>query len=405
MEQKQNSSNMQSESATNEEDISVLDVLIVLAKHKKTLLRMPLIAAAVTAGLTLLMSDIYTAKTIIMPPQQSQSSAAMMLGTLTGYAGGFGSVLGLKNPSDMYVSMLSGRTVADNLIKRFGLLERYNVESMADAYEELGSLVNISAGKDGLITVEADDKDPVFAAKLANAYVDELYLMTNVLALTEASQRRLFFEKQLKEAKEGLASAEMAFKSAQEKTGIIQLETQGEAIITAIGELRAQIAAKEVELSAMRTFATDQNPDFKRIQGVLAGLRGQLAKLEHNETEDGDVIIPTGSVPEVGLEYARRLRDVKYYETVFELLSKQFEIAKIDEAKDASVIQIVDRAVPPDEKSRPHRALIVIIVAFVSGFISILWVLIKDKQLQARQDPVFSAKLDVFFANLRRKNL
>jgi uncharacterized protein involved in exopolysaccharide biosynthesis len=289
--------------------------------------------------------------------------------------------------------MLKSRTVSDNLIERFKLMERYESEMPDDARKALDGVMAISAGKDGIISIAATDEDPVFAAQLANAYVEELYQLTQVLAVTEASQRRLFFEKQLNLAKDQLAKAENAFKQTQQKTGVLALGEQGRAMIEAVGEIRAQISAKEVQLGVMRTFATDQNPDFIRTQQELSGLRIQLAKLERGG-EAG--LVPTGQLPEVGLENIRKMRDVKYHETLFELLAKQYELARVDEARDASMIQVLDKAVAPDRKSKPKRALIVILTALAVGFMAVLWAFIKEAGEKARRDPEQAERLATF---------
>ena len=389
----ENTSNAPQPQQPDDDEISLLDLLIVLAKHKKMILGLPFAAAAVVAGITLLMPNIYTATTRILPPQQQQSTAAAMLGQLGALAGGAGAALGIKNPNDLYVGMLKSRTVADNLIQQFKLTERFKTQKQDDTRNALGGVTAISAGKDGIISIEASDEDPKFAADLANAYVNELYKLTQNLAVTEASQRRLFFEKQLKTAKDELASAETAFKQTQEKTGVLELGAQGKAMIEAVGEIRAHIAAKEVQLAAMRTFATEQNPDYVRAQQELAGLRGQLAKLERGG-ESG--LVPTGKLPEAGLENIRKLRDVKYYETLYELLAKQYELARVDEAKNASIIQVLDTAVPPDRKAKPKRALIVILTALAVGFLAVLWAFIKEAGEKARRDPEQAERLSTF---------
>jgi tyrosine-protein kinase Etk/Wzc len=377
-----------------EEEISLLDLLIVLAKHKKLILGLPFAAAVLAAGITLLMPNIFTATTRILPPQQGQSTAAAMLGQLGALAGAAGSSLGIKNPNDLYVGMLKSRTVADNLIARFKLMERYDTKKQDDTRKALTEVVSINAGKDGIISITADDEDPKFAADLANAYVEELYKLTQNLAVTEASQRRLFFEKQLKKAKDELASAEVAFKQTQEKTGVLQIDAQGKAMIEAVGAIRAQIAAKEVEMGALRTFATEQNPDYLRAQQELIGLRAQLGKYEKGGESD---LLPTGKLPEAGLENIRKLRDVKYYETLYELLARQYEMSRVDEARDASIIQVLDKAVPPDRKSKPKRALIVILSAVAIGFLAILIAFVRESMGKAKQDPEQASRL----ANLR----
>lgn len=379
-------------SSNDEDGINLLDLVIILAKHKKTILIFPLVVAIVVAGISLLSPDIYTATARIMPPQQQQSTASAMLGQLAGLAGGAGaSALGLKNPNDLYVSMLKSRTVADAIILRFKLKELYEQKTMAGVYKALESVTKVSAGKDGLITVEVDDKIPQRAADMANAYVDELHELTKTLAVSEASRRRLFFERQLHQVKDRLAGAEMAMKQTQENTGVLELGAQGRAMVEAVGEIRAQIAAKEVQLAAMRTFATTQNPDYIHAQGELAGLRGQLSKFERGG-EDG--LVPVGKLPEVGVQSVRRLRELKYYETLFELMAKQYELAKMDEAKEASIIQVLDKAVAPDRKSRPKRMLTVIVYAFVAGFIAVLWVFFKEVLGNARKNPVQAEKIN-----------
>ena len=185
------------QSSQADDEISLLDIAIVLAKHKKLIFGLPFLAAVITAGITLLMPNWYTATTKILPPQQSQSSAAAMLGQLGALAGGAGQALGIKNPNDTFVAMLKSRTAADNLIQRFDLKKVYDEEFMMYARKELASNTNIASGKDGVITIEVDDKDPKRAAEIANAYLDQLRDLTLHLAVGEAGQRRLFFETQL----------------------------------------------------------------------------------------------------------------------------------------------------------------------------------------------------------------
>jgi uncharacterized protein involved in exopolysaccharide biosynthesis len=193
-------------------------------------------------------------------------------------------------------------------------------------------------------------------------------MLTQHLAVTEASQRRLFFEQQVQQAKDSLANAEVALKETQQKTGMIQLDSQAKAMLEAIGKLKAQVAAKEVELQAMKSFATEQNPDVVLTQEQLSALRGQLAKLEKQQpTDSADPFMAAEKVPAVALEYVRRLREVKYQEAIFELLAKQYQAAKLDEAKEAAVIQTVDPAITPDKKSSPERALI-LGIGLIGGF-------------------------------------
>ncbi len=377
-----------------EDEISLLDLAITLAKHKKIILGAPLLAAVLAVIVTLLMPKIYTADTKILPPQQQQSSASALLGQLSAMSGISGAAAGLKNPNDTYVAMLKSRTLQDNMIQRFKLQVVYETDSPEKTRKQLTGATIITSGKDGIIEVKVDDKHPKRAAMLANGYVDALQQMTSVFAVTEASQRRLFFEKQLHAAKQSLSDAEVALKQLQEKTGVIQLDAQAKVIIETAAGLRGQIAMKEVELGAMRTFVTGNNPDYIRTKQVLAGLRGQLANVETGS-------VTTSKVPETGLEYIRKVRDLKYAETIYEMLAKQFEMAKIDEAKESSVIQVLDKAVVPEQKSKPKRSMIVLLTAVVTGFLAILWAFITEALQNAKKESETAAQLNKLKQNLR----
>jgi uncharacterized protein involved in exopolysaccharide biosynthesis len=346
--------------AKGNDEVHLLDLLVVLAQRKLLVIGIPVVFGTLAMIASLMMTPMYASTTKLLPPQQSQSTGmAAMLGQLGGLAGAAGGLAGLKNPADLYVGLLESRTISDNLITRFKLKERYKA-TMNVARESLAVNTQISTGrKDGMITITVSDKDPKFAADLANGYVDELIKLTQTMAITEASQRRLFFERQLLEAKDQLASAEIALRKTQEKTGLIQPDGQVQALITNAAQLKGTIAAKEVQLNALRTFAAAQNPELLRAQEELRGLRAQLGKLENVQpTKDGNFMVPTGNLPEVGVEYVRSMRNVKYYETIFELLAKQFELAKIDEAKNSSAIQVLDRAIAAENKFKPKRTLI-----------------------------------------------
>lgn len=378
-----------------EKEIHLLDLLAILAQHKKLVIGTPIVTGVLALLASLMMTPIFMSTAKIMPPQQQQSSGvAAMLGQLGGLASAAGGIAGVKGPNDLYVSLLESRTVADRLIARFKLKERYESKGMDDARKSLANNSVIANGKkDGMITVTTSDTDPQFAADLANAYVDELARLTQTMALTEASQRRLFFEKQLQDARDQLATAEIGLRKTQEKTGMIQPEAQVQAIITTLAQVKGAIGAKEVELKAMRTFAARQNPELLRAQEELAALQAQLAKLEKNQgSKDGDFMVPTTKIPEVGVEFVRSVRNVKYYETIFELLAKQFELAKIDEAKDSAVIQMLDKALPAERKSKPSRALITIVGVFAGAMFGIILAFVHAGYQSSRRNPAASAR-------------
>jgi uncharacterized protein involved in exopolysaccharide biosynthesis len=347
------------------------------------------------------MPNQFTATTKIMPPQQNQSLAnALMgqlgaLGALGSLAGGASKDLGLKNPNEMYVGMLNSRTVEDDIIKRFSLTQAFHTKRLSDARKALDKRSDIALGKDGMITISYEDKDKDRAAAVANAYVDELKLLMQRLAITEASQRRLFFEQQLEESKDKLADAEVALQLTQQKTGLIDLSSQARAVIQSIATLRGEIAAKEVELQAMKAYATPENPKVIMAEQQLAAWRDQLAKAETKQGSlgAGNVEIPTSRVPEVGVEYIRRVRDVKYYETIFELLARQYEAAKLDEAKNSGLVQVVDTAIVPDRKSFPPRTLIVVISTMLGLLCGVVFALLKEAYGRLQHDSIQGHKI------------
>jgi len=330
---------------------------------------------------TLLLTPSFTATAVIMPPQQQQSAASALLGQLAPIASLAGRDLGIKTPGDLYVGILGGRTIADHLVQAFGLLKVYGAKTMTDARKVLAKRSSFASGKDSLIRISVQDADPKRAAALANAYLSELYDQTNRLALTESAQRRLFFERQLETEKRALADAEAALRLTQEQTGFLQINAQVESVIQAMARLRAEIVSREVKLSSLKNAATVQNPEVIREEAELSVLREQLRKLEANgdPKRPGDPLITTSQVPRAGLEYVRALRELKYHETLFELLSKQYEAARIDEAKDATVIQVVDSAIPPERKSWPPRALFTIAGACCFGILACLLALIGSR--------------------------
>jgi uncharacterized protein involved in exopolysaccharide biosynthesis len=379
----------------------VLDLLIILSRRKPLILRATLAAALLAGMVSLLLPNRYTATANILPPQQSQSLAASMIGQL-GPLGPMAAMaqkdLGLKNPNDLYVGMLRSRTAEDALIRRFDLRRVYRDKKMSDARHDLENASSIVLGKEGFVSISVEDKDPSRASQIANAYVDELRQLTQDLAVTEAGQRRLFFERQLELAKNNLADAEQALKETEQKTGLIQLDGQAKAIIESVVKLRALMAAKEVELHAMRLFSTEQNPDVMLGEQQLSGLRAQLALMEKQSSGPADIqvsasSVPSGNVPEAGLQYVRKLREVKYAEAMFELLAKQYEAARLDEAKTAAVIQVLDPAIEPDRKSSPERTWMVVIATLLGLFGSVGYVLSSEALGRMRLNPDVNERL------------
>jgi tyrosine-protein kinase Etk/Wzc len=353
--------------------MNLAEFLSVFSKHKRMIVIATGATVIASVIISLLLPPIYRAETKILPPQQRDSGLAYQL---MGQGGGlsalaFGS-LGMKKPGDLYVGMLKSRTVFDAIIDRFGLIKAYDVKYREEARNRLGSALTARSGKDSIITVHVEDRDPRRAADMANAFVEELKTLNRGLALTEAAQRRLFFEEQILEVKSALLKSEEGIKGFQEKTGALKIDEQAKVVIAGIANVRAQISAREVQQRVMRTYATSQNPDIQRVEEEISGLKAELNKLEEKGGKGHDVLMPTGRMPSVGIEYLRKLREVKYNETLFELLAKQYELAKIDEARDAAVIQVIDKAVTPEKKVKPMRLLIVTVSLLCGFFLSVL---------------------------------
>lgn len=357
--------------------VSLLDIAIILAKYKKFIFGVPALAGLITVGVTYLMSNVYTGRAVLMPPQQQQSAALAMLGQLGAITGVVGSGGGIKNPNDLYIGLLKSRTVADEVIQRFDLRKLYDADSLVDARKALDNKLNVTSSKEGFIVVEFDDGDPDRAAKIANAFVEELDRLNQNLAISDTAKRRLFFEQQLKQVQIKLADAELGLKAIQERTGLFRLEDQARVTVEAIASLRAQISIREVQLQILNAYATKENPDYLRAQQELESLRGQLRKTDRGSGEK-DILLSPSRAPEAALEYLRGYRNLKYYETLFELMARQFEIAKVDEARDAAVVQIVDRAIPLEKPSKPWRLLIVIVVGICSFVLTTTWILLKE---------------------------
>jgi uncharacterized protein involved in exopolysaccharide biosynthesis len=363
-----------------EDEISLLDIAVVIAENLRLLIFGPLAAGLVALGIAFLITPTYTARTSFLPPQQQQSASAAMMAQLGALAGVAASAAGLKNPADQYVALLKSTSVADRLVDQFKLIELYEVDFRQDARKKLADNTKVSAGKDGLVVVQVDDHSPQRAAEMANAYVKELQVLLGRLALTEAQQRRVFFEKQLEDTRNNLAEAERALAASGMTPGAVKANP--EAAVELVATLQAQVTAQEVKLAAMRGYLTDSAPELVQAQNELAALRAQLRRQE---------VAEPGAAKSGG--YIDRYRNFKYHETLFELFARQFELAKVDEAREGAVIQVVDTALPPERKSKPKKALIAVLTTLATGFALMLLVFVRGSLQNARHDPESAAKL------------
>ena len=342
----------------NDEDdgISLGELLSMLTSRWKSILGGSVVAGALGLGGAMLLPPIFTAQTLIMPPQQQQNGAAAALGAL----GALGALAGggLKNTADQYIGLMQSATVSDRLIDRFKLMEVYDVKYRMDARKVLLKNVAINAGKkDGLIVVAVDDEDPQRAADMANAYVDQLRQMTNTLAVSEAQQRRQFFEQKLGETKERLTQAQIALQAGGFNSGALRAEPKAAA--EGYARIRAELTTAEIKLQTLRATLADGASEVRQQQTIVAALRTELNRQEKTEqvVVDGDP------------GYISRYREYKYQETLFELYAKQFELARADEGREGALIQVVDVAQVPEKKSKPQRALLALGAAVLAGFV------------------------------------
>ena len=343
--------------------ISPGELFAILRAKWKLILGGSIAAGVVALGVSFLIPPTYTAETVFLPPQPPQSGAASALASLGALSGLAGGALNVKTAADQYVSLMQSVNVQDRLVDRFGLMKEYDVKYRLEARKALTKNVQITLGKkDGLITVDADAHSPQLAADLANAHVSELRRLTGELALTEAQQRRAFFEAQLKTTREQLAQAQGALQRSGFNPGA--LKTEPRAAADAYAQLKAATTAAEVRLQTLHRTLADSAPEYQQQVTLLDALRTQLTKLETADRPDAS---------DAG--YISRYRDYKYQEALFELFSKQFEAARLDESRESNLIQVVDVATPPEYKSKPKRAFIAVGATFAAGLLLVLVVL------------------------------
>jgi uncharacterized protein involved in exopolysaccharide biosynthesis len=371
---------MESRTVPGEEEIDLPELFRALSRRRRLILGITAASAVVALVVSLLLPIYYKAETRILPPQDKGSNLAAQLmgqaGSLIALAGG---AVGVKSQGELFVEMTKSRTVLDRMVDRFDLMKLYEKKYRQDARKRLLELFTVREDrKSGIISLTVEDRDPKRSADMANAFIEELKSLAGGLAISEAGQRRMFFEEQIQHTKESLSRAEEEVKGFQQRTGAFQVDAQAKAIIEGIANLRARIAAKEVEAKVLRSFATAQNPDLQRTEEEVRALRTELEKVESGKGRGFDPLMSSERVPAIGMEYLRKLRQLKYNETLYELLVKQFELAKLDEARDAAVIQVIDRAVPPERMSRPQRALIVLLTTALMLFLSVFIVLLLE---------------------------
>ena len=332
-------------------ELSLQELLRPVVKRWRMMASGLFLFGAIGVAASYLITPVFASHTTFLPPQQQQSGASAALaslGALAGLAGG----AGLKSPVDQYISLMQSETVQDRMIDRFKLMQVYDLKYRDLTRKELARRSQIGAGKkDGLITVEVQDTDPARAAAMANRYVEELRLVTSSLAVTEAQQRRVFFENQLQETKARLVAAQTSLQASGFDAGAMKAEPRAAADTYA--KARAELAAAQVRLETLRGSLADTSPEVRQQSAMVGALQGQVHSLESSDAN-------AQNTP----DYVGKYREFKYQETLFDLMAKQYEIARIDESREGALIQVVDPARPGEHKVWPKRLLIGIGAAF-----------------------------------------
>lgn len=336
----------------------------ILGRRKRSILLSGLVGLIVLAVFAYVQAPTYTATASFLPPESGGSSGTMaMLSQISGL-GAAGLLGGGKSQAELCIGILKSHAVSDRLIERFDLMKLYKVKKLSAAEGILqGRSLFIPGTKDPLVNISVTDGNPVLARDLTNAYLDALQETSALLAVSESSQRRLFYEQRLVKEKDELANAEVGLKQVEEQTGVVAPAGQTMSHIQAQAQAQAQITEREVRLASLLNIETEENPEVIGLRREIGSLREHLRQTEKGTNSDEP---STAQMPALQLEYVRKARDVKYHEALFEILSKQYEAAKLDESRDAP-LQVLDRATTPDSKSGPHRTLLMLFGIFV-GF-------------------------------------
>ena len=371
--------------------LTVLDALQVLAENIRLLVILPILVGVLAFVNALFTTPTFIANTKFLPPQQQQSSAAGLLASLGSIGGLAGAAAGLKNPVDQYVSFLKTRAIQDALVDRFDLQTRYDEKFRQDTRRVLEKRSVIAAGKDNIVSIDFEDEDPKAAADVANAYIEELRRLLDRLAVTEAQQRRVFFEKQVASSKDNLIRAEQTLATSGVSTSV--LNATPTMALEGPARLRAQVTAQEVKLASMRSYLTSSAPEVRQAQAELDALRNQLQKSEKEQ--------PAGGAPGSN-DYIAKYREFKYQEALYEMFSKQYELARIDESREGAVVQVIDVAKPPEVKAKPKKAIIALTATIMTFFAVLAFVFVRNGMRRSAGDSLTSSKMRNVRAALRR---
>lgn len=395
---------------------SLMPVLLPLVQAKWLVLGMPALVSFCVLMHGIFSTPYYKASTRVLPPQYNQNTISRGLIAMGGESALGNSALNLKNPTDLFVGILRSRTILDGVIEGNGLLKHYDVSDMDSARLLLESRTDINSGKDGIVEISVEDSDPARAAKLANAYVQELQTFSSDLAKKEGGRRSDFFNNALSKARQSLNEADERLRETEKRTGFTRLRGQDEAILGTARDLRSQIANKEVQLRTLLSYATDENPDVRLLRSELANLKQKVQETTRelppatNNTPDRAAFVPLSQAPDALMEHSQRKRDVEYWENIVTILGQYTELGKMDETRDFSLFQVLDVAISPQTKSRPRIKVNVILSGVGSTMLTVMFIWARAYVRQRRSasskfaDQLIILKNELFKNPLKRKN-
>ncbi len=363
--------------------IDFLPVARTVRTHRRFILLSGLVVFLLALSLALYMRPRYTSEGTFIPAGGNSSGSSALAGQLAAFSGLPGlSSFGGRNGGDLDVALLRSGTVLGHMVQRFDLVRVYKVKSGSIAAAQLAGHSHFSLNThDPIVSISVTDHDPRRAQDMVNGYLDELQKLNDTLALSENSQRRLFFEQQLQKEKDLLADAEVALKQNQESTGVIAPGGQAAGELQAIAGLRADIAARRVQLAALLHDETEQNTDVLRVRSEIDSLSAQVSQMENGPHGGPSGGISTAQAPGLELNFVRLSREVKYHENLYEIMSRQYEAARLDEAHDTP-LQRVDVAFLPDSPSGPPRVLISLGGLLFGLFAGTLWIVFRERTLR-----------------------
>ncbi|MBA5862234.1 MAG: hypothetical protein GDA65_05955 [Nitrospira sp. CR1.1] len=386
----------QAERPAVDQSATLFDYWDVLVARRKIVLGLCVAALAISLGVSLLLPHVYESTSSVLPQLESKEGGALAALLASPAAGGMAQNLGLglpglpTTPTDVFVSILKSRLMADDVIKKFNLMDRYREKTMVETRKELEDHLRITVTKEKVIKVSVEDEDPQVASDMANFYVSNLDRLNRTVTVNKAGQNRAFLERRLHETMESMAKAEDALRDFQAKNKTVAVEAQAKVMIEAAAIIQGQITAQEVQLQVMGGYLSAENPDLARIRSNVEELKKQLATMSSGKDvqgiRSGERLHPAMvAVPDLALQFGRLFRQVKVQETLFTLLTSQHEQAKIAEARDTPTVQVLDQAVPADKRIRPRIVLNVAVAGVLALVMGMFLAFFLDYRARVRQ--------------------